>query len=293
MRIGDQLILLRKISSFAAIAKTGNVTAAALENGMKQSNLSGYVKELEEKVGAKLFEHGDRRMILTEVGKNLYEISCSIEKSVYKINSYKQQNNNVSGAVRLWTSDGLAAAYLSSCLPGFYQLYPDVKIEILCSIEAPSVLYDADLAVVYEKPVHPDAVILFKHNLRFGLFASMDYLASFGYPKDIEDIQKNHRICVRSNYREVWGEWCNFVDNCSYVAAETNSSSMLMQLTKDGIGIALHPFSVGLKEKNLVCLDKIKFELSHPFWIVSYKDVKDQKKIRVLIDYIKKATAVL
>ena len=140
MRIGDQLILLRKILSFAAIAKTGNVTAAALENGMKQSNLSGYVKELEEKVGAKLFEHGDRRMILTEVGKNLYEISCSIEKSVYKINSYKQQNNNVSGAVRLWTSDGLAAAYLSSCLPGFYQLYPDVKIEILCSIEAPSVL---------------------------------------------------------------------------------------------------------------------------------------------------------
>ena len=180
MRIGDQLILLRKILSFAAIAKTGNVTAAALENGMKQSNLSGYVKELEEKVGAKLFEHGDRRMILTEVGKNLYEISCSIEKSVYKINSYKQQNNNVSGAVRLWTSDGLAAAYLSSCLPGFYQLYPDVRIEILCSIEAPSVLYDADLAVVYEKPVHPDAVILFKHNLRFGLFASMDYLASFG-----------------------------------------------------------------------------------------------------------------
>lgn len=52
MRIGDQLILLRKILSFAAIAKTGNVTAAALENGMKQSNLSGYVKELEEKVGA-------------------------------------------------------------------------------------------------------------------------------------------------------------------------------------------------------------------------------------------------
>ena len=49
MRIGDQLILLRKILSFAAIAKTGNVTAAALENGMKQSNLSGYVKELEER----------------------------------------------------------------------------------------------------------------------------------------------------------------------------------------------------------------------------------------------------
>ncbi len=293
MRIGDKLILLRKILSFAAVAKTGNVTAAALENGMKQSNLSGYVKDLEAKVGTKLFEYGDRRMILTEAGKNLYEISCGIEKSIYKIDTYKQYGNNVSGAVRLWTSDGLAAAYLSSCLPGFYQLYPDVRIEILCSIEAPSVLYDADLAVVYDKPIHPDAIVLFKHNLRFGLFASKDYLANFGYPKNMEDIQKNHRLCVRSNYREVWSEWRDFVENCNYVAAETNSSSMLMQLTKNGIGIALHPFGVGLKEDNLVCLDKIKFELSHPFWIVSYKDVKDQKKVRVLIDYIKKATASL
>lgn len=41
MRIGDQLILLRKILSFAAIAKTGNVTAAALENGMKQLTFPG------------------------------------------------------------------------------------------------------------------------------------------------------------------------------------------------------------------------------------------------------------
>ena len=293
MRIGDKLILLRKVLSFAAVAKTGNVTAAALENGMKQSNLSGYVKDLEAKIGTKLFEYADRRMILTEAGKNLYEISCGIEKSVYKIDNYKSQNNNISGAVRLWTSDGLAAAYLSSCLPGFYQLYPDVRIEILCSIESPSVLYDADLAVVYEKPVHPDAVVLFKHNLRFGLFASREYLADFGYPKNIEDVQKNHRLCVRSNYREVWEEWRELVENCNYVVAETNSSSMLMQLTKSGIGIALHPYSVGIKEDSLVCLDKLKFELSHPFWIVSYKDVKDQKKVRVLIDYIKKATASL
>ena len=71
MRIGDQLILLRKILSFAAIAKTGNVTAAALENGMKQSNLSGYVKELEEKVGAKLFEHAFRDLGITNKSRVL------------------------------------------------------------------------------------------------------------------------------------------------------------------------------------------------------------------------------
>lgn len=293
MRIGEKVILLRKVLGFTAVAREGTVSAAADKNGMKQSNLSAYVADLENKVNAKLFERGDRRMIMTEAGKNLYEIGCSIEKSLYKIDNYSLQGNAISGAIRLWTSDGLAAGYLSSCLPGFYRQYPDVRIEINCSINAPDVLYDADLAVVYEEPQHPDAVVLFKHNLKFGLFASMDYLSRYGYPKDIADIQQNHRLCVRSNYKEVWDDWRLFVDGCNYVAAETNSSTMLMQLTKDGIGIALHPLSIGLKEKNLVYLEKIKFGVSHPFWIISHKDAKDQKKIRALINYIKTATAGL
>ncbi len=293
MRIGDKIILLRKILSFAAVAKEGTVSVAAEKNGMKQSNLSGYVADLEEKVNAKLFERGDRRMILTDAGKDIYEISCGIEKALYKIDSYSHQEHHVSGAIRLWTSDGLAAGYLSACLPGFYSQYPDVKIEIICSIKAPEILYDADLAVVYEQPRHPEAVVLFKHNLKFGLFASMEYLSSFGYPKDVQDIQKHHRLCVRSNYKDVWEEWRAFVEGAENVAAETNSSSMLMQLTKDGIGIALHPLSIGLKEKNLVYLEKIKFGVSHPLWIISHKDVKDQKKIRALINYIRKATAGL
>ena len=68
---------------------------------------------------------------------------------------------------------------------------------------------------------------------------------------------------------------------------------MLMHLTRDGIGIALHPMSIGLKEQNLVHLDKLKFSLSHPFWIISHVDAKDQPKIRALINYIKEATAQL
>lgn len=293
MRIGDKTIWVRKILSFDEVAKEGNITAAAEKNGMKQSNISNYISDLEEKFGAKLFERVDRKMVLTEAGKKLYEIGCGIEKGIYKFDNYSLKDLTVSGAIRLWTSDGLSARYLSACLPEFYSQYPDVKIDILCSIDAPNIVYEVDLAVVYEEPKYPDAVVLFKHNLKFGLFASMEYLSRFGYPKDVADIQENHRLCVRSNYKEVWKEWRLFVDGCKNVSAETNSSSMLMQLTKDGIGIALHPLSVGRKEKDLVCLEKIKFGLSHPFWIISHRDVKDLKKIRVLIDYIKTATAGL
>ena len=83
MRIGDKVILLRKVLGFTAVSREGTVSAAADKNGMKQSNLSAYVADLEAKVNAKLFERGDRRMILTETGKNIYEIGCSIEKSPF------------------------------------------------------------------------------------------------------------------------------------------------------------------------------------------------------------------
>lgn len=293
MRIGDKLILIRRIFCFLETAKEGAVSKAALKNGLKQSNMSAAIRELEEKTQCRLLTRTSRGMVMTDAGKKVYEIACNIDKAVADVDEFSLAKATLSGSIRLWTSDALAAAYLSYCLPGFYNLYPDVHIDIVTSIEPPKVLYEVDLALVFEEPRQSSAVVLMKHNLKFGLFASMDYLSRNGYPKDLKDLQENHKLCVRDNFSSVWEKWKNLQDGSKHIVASTNSSSMLMHLTRDGIGIALHPMSIGLKEQNLVPLDKLKFSLSHPFWIISHVDAKDQPKIRALINYIKEATVQL
>jgi DNA-binding transcriptional LysR family regulator len=114
-----------------------------------------------------------------------------------------------------------------------------------------------------------------------------------GYMPDIKDLQKNHRLCNRNNFSDVWPQWKQIIDGAEHVVATTNSSAMLLRMTCDGIGIALHPIAIGKKEKDLMHLSEVGIKLSHPFWIVSHKTGQNDPKIKALIEHIKEVTLQL
>ena len=68
---------------------------------------------------------------------------------------------------------------------------------------------------------------------------------------------------------------------------------MLLRLTKDGIGLALHPLGVAKQESELVYLSKINMDLKHKFWIVTRRDLKKQPIMQALVRYIKDAATHL
>ncbi len=292
MGIKDNFIWAREVLSFLETARNGTINGTAENNGMKQSNLSKTLKSLEDKLQCQLLERNYNGVKLTENGKEVFKIACDIDKVIYKVKNFTASDMNVSGKIRLWTSDGLGTGYLSSCLSSFVAKYPDIKTDIECSLERPS-FSAVDVAVVYDEPEYDDSEIVSQYELKFGLFASMEYLSKYGVPRDIKDLQKNHRICNRENFASVWPQWKNIIDGAEHVVATTNSSAMLLRMTCDGIGIALHPLAIGKKEKDLMHLSQIGVELSHPFWIVSHKTGQDIPKIKALIDHIKEVTLQL
>ena len=202
-------------------------------------------------------------------------------------------DGDVSGKIRLWTSDGLGTGYLSACLSEFIAKYPDVKIDIVCSLDSPNSISTTDMAIVYDEPEFDDGEIVSRYELKFGLFASMDYLSKFGYPKDIKDLQENHRICDRENFAGVWPQWKKIIEGAKSVVATTNSSAMMLRMTRDGIGIGLHPVAIGKRESELIHLSQLGLKISHPFWIVSHKDGLEISEIKALIEHIREVTLQL
>lgn len=293
MGIKSKSQLVRNLLCVLEAAKHGTITAAAEANGMKQSNFSNCIIELEKQINCELFNRIYNGMALTENGREFYKIACDLENVLYKVENFSTAVHKVSGDVRLWISEGLGATYLSSCLPEFLMQYPNVHIEIFCSIDSPKIVQEADMAIVYEKPKQNNAVVISENSLKFGLFASVGYLAKYGNPKSMKDLIENHKICDRDNFVNVWSEWNDVISNAKHIVTTTNSSSMLMRLTKDGIGIGLHPLGIASKEKDLIHLSGVGFELEHPFWIISHAASKDIPKIRALINYIKQAASQL
>lgn len=265
MGIKDSSLWAREILSFLETAKNGSINGTAEANAMKQSNLSRTLKSLEEKLKCQLLERGYNGVRLTENGREVFKVACDLDKVIYKVKNFTISDKNVSGKIRLWTSDGLGTGYLSNCLSEFIAKYPDVKIEVVCSLDTPGSFSTTDMAVVYEEPEFDDGEIVSCYELQFGLFASMSYLSKFGYPNNIKDLQENHRICDRENYAGVWPQWKKIIDGARHVVATTNSSAMLLRMTCDGIGIGLHPIAIGKRERDLIHLSQLGIKISHVY----------------------------
>ena len=74
------MINLEWYRTFVAIYQQGNMTKAAQELSISQPNVSVHLASLEQYVGGKLFERMPRKMVATEMGRQLYtQIIGSIE----------------------------------------------------------------------------------------------------------------------------------------------------------------------------------------------------------------------
>lgn len=284
--IKDELRLLRELLCFKETGKTGKINETAGKHGYKQSNFSNMLKQLEEELNLPLLTRLSTGVVLTSDGREIFEIASQIENILQRIRTYSKRSK-AHGNLRLWVGDGLASGYISGCLPEFYLKYPKISIEICCSIDNPSLIHETDIAILYQKPPQNKKFKISKHILHFALFASPDYLARYGYPQNLEDLCKNHLICNRGIFTDVWPQWQKIIKAAEHIAVQTNSAPVLVQVIKDGLGIGLLP-KTGYNE-GLVEISKIKFNISHPFWIVSHKDHKDAP-IDVLVSHIMEST---
>lgn len=66
------MVNLEWYRTFVAIYQQGNMTRAAQELSISQPNVSVHLASLEQYVGAKLFERMPRKMVPTEMGRQLY-----------------------------------------------------------------------------------------------------------------------------------------------------------------------------------------------------------------------------
>ncbi len=292
LKVKQGILKVRQMLCLSEAVRYGSISKAAEKNAMKQSNFSVQIKQLEEESHEQLIIRLPHGIKLTEAGREFYTLVCDLENILNKVSDLDLKVFHISGAIRLWTSDGLGVGYLSDCLSDFYNKYPQVNVEILCSLEMPKP-DQFDMAIVYFEPTGSAFKIVDNYDLKFSLYASREYLCRFGYPKSLKDIQENHRICNRVNYASVWPKWAEFIKTAKQVAATTNSSAMLLQLIKNGIGIGLLPRGTAAKETDLVCLSKFKLNFHHKFWIVVRKEVKDVDKIKALVQFIEGASQKL
>lgn len=125
------MLLFKNYEYFIAIVEEGSISKAAEKLYVSQPSLSKYLKRMEENIGTELFSRDSYPLQLTEAGElylhYLKDIIFKKKKIEQDFASLKDSNRGtVTVGITVWRS----SIMLPTVLPGFWQKYPNIKIQV-------------------------------------------------------------------------------------------------------------------------------------------------------------------
>ena len=122
---------------FRTVAECGGISRAAVRLHRVQSNVTTRIKQLESRLGTRLFHRRNRRLVLSEEGRvllgyaeRLLQLSAEAEAAL--------RNTMPRGALRLGSLESTAATRLPRLLAAYHRAWPEVGVELATGTPAPS-----------------------------------------------------------------------------------------------------------------------------------------------------------
>jgi DNA-binding transcriptional LysR family regulator len=184
-----------KLRVFHAAAAAGSFTHAGEQLGLSQSAVSRQVSALESLLRVPLFHRHARGLILTEQGDLLFRTTQDVQLKLETVKTVlTDSREKPNGDLRVTTTIGLGASWLTPRLHDFMEAYPEICISlILTDEELDLAMREADVAIRFRQPTQPDLIQRKLFTVHFHVYASEDYIERHGAPQGLDDIE-GHRI---------------------------------------------------------------------------------------------------
>lgn len=144
---------------FRAVAEEGSITRAAQRLQYVPSNVTGRIRQLEDRLQTALFIRSNRGMELTPAGERLVAYTRQILNLLDEAEKSVQAEDTPRGPLRIGAIESTAAAYLPGRLADYYARHPEVSLSLTTgnsSVLMQQVLdRELDGAFVYGPLTHP------------------------------------------------------------------------------------------------------------------------------------------
>ena len=152
---------LRLLSVFEAVLRGNGVQNAARELNVTQPAISQAIRQLEDHIGAQLFDRSRRPAALTEAGRIMKrttgEAFTILRDGVAEISKLRDQEDV---SVTVACSVGVATYWLMPKLAAFYECFPDISVNVQATSQgAPAIGSGIDLAIRYGNGLWADGIV--------------------------------------------------------------------------------------------------------------------------------------
>ena len=252
---------------FYTVAKCGSLTRAADELFISQPAVSQAIKQLEGQLGTPLFNRTHRGMELSDRGgKQIFDIVARALAELDEAeNKLKEINSTATGTIRISASDTIFSYVVIDKIAEYHEKFPDVKINLINCIttETLDLLKNnkCDIAFlnlpVDDKDINLTSVIMPLHDT---FVANKNYAA---LAEDVQPLKSMHvypllMLDQNTVTRKAIINFSHSIGVHLHPEVECGSLELMIQLAKNGVGIACVPKEYVRRELND---DKTLFEI--------------------------------
>jgi len=236
---------LDSLHIFKAVVDHGGITRAASHLNRVQSNITTRVKNLEERLGVKLFQRQGGKLILSSEGKLL----LAYAERLLRLSSEAEaalRSRTPRGTLRIGTMESTAAARLPALLARFHRNYPDVQIELVTGTSGALIgkvhRFEVEAAFVAEPFTSTELESLEAFNEELVLIAPKD-APQIKKPKDLQQ-RTVIAFTTGCSYRRILEDWLGMSSIVPDRVLELGSYHAIVACVAAGSGIAIVPRSV-------------------------------------------------
>ncbi len=280
-----------KLRIFHAVADAGSLTHAGDTLHLSQSAVSRQIRALEESLNTTLFHRHARGLILTEQGELLFDATKSMNKRLEAASArIRDSEEEVFGELRVTTTTGFGTLWLAPRLPKLYELYPDLKIDLMLEervLDLP--MREADVAIRMKEPSQADLIRKRLMSVRMRLYATQSYIEQHGAPQALEEIGKHRLICQSLNSIQVAAGGTLLQHLMTYDIPNTftvNNYFGVLQGVLNNIGIGVLPDYVTEDFPDLVRVLPDLESGEVPVFLAYPEELRQSKRISAFRDFV-------
>jgi DNA-binding transcriptional LysR family regulator len=275
---------------FLAVARGGSVRAAAGRLGVNHSTVLRRIAQLEERLGARMFEKLPSGYRLTAAGEEVLELANQMEASSHQLETRVfGRDQSVRGLLRVTLTPPLATHLLMPDFADFARLHPDIEMEILSSGELANLTKrEADVAirVVYDRKTLPLNLHGVKGPELFGaVYISRDRLATWraGAPDPIRWIViSRHGIPEWASEGEIRTEGAPF---------RITDAEAQIGAVRQGLGMTALPCFIGDADPLLARVPGADLHMHGTLWLLTQGETRKTKRVRLFTEFVSRRLA--
>lgn len=280
----DLLILL-------TVARLGRFNAVAETLGTTHTTISRRILALDRQLGGRTLERSPHGWELTQLGAAAVEAAEAIENTLGSLSGVISQDQSaLAGLVRVATTDGVGAVFVTPSLVRLQQQNPQLNIEMLSATRKVSQNRSGvDLEIVVGRADVATAQTIFLSNYYLRLYAGAGYAARHGLPETLDDVGQHGFVSYVESALQVEELGHRWSSQLPMPRTSFQATSVFAQVeaVRQGAGIGLLPNFMVAGQADFLPVLAGDFERQLPIWAVARPESLRSAAVQAVIGALK------